>query len=206
MRCFIANAVPKNASPGAGLGCRDSGEPARRLLARRGQRAGDERTDPHLAGDLDAADIQAHARQFSARQLVDLRPAALEVGPRPFGARAVLVAHVPHVGLVRADEMMVGVDAARLVAAMAQLHAVADPAVAQRPGQPVHQVQPAVQADDGIAGAVPPALPDMTARQGIDLALGREPLLDRRKSTLFTHEPDHNPGPLRSTIMVIRSS
>jgi hypothetical protein len=135
--------------------------------------------DAHLAGDLHAADVHPHARQLPGRELVARPAGAAEVGQHALAPRAVLQPPVGHVGLVRADEVVVGVDAARLVAAMAELQPVADAPVAQRPRQPVHAMLPAVQADEGIAVAVAPALPDVAARQRVDLGLGREPLLDR---------------------------
>src|SRR4051812_18650376 len=142
--------------------------------------AGIEGTDHRLPDDLDAAHVDADRRQLLLGH-VESRRRAVAPGVRcgAFATRPPLLRHVIHVGLVRAHEVMVRIDATPLVAAMAEHHSRRDRPVSRDPEKSMQELRLAEDRYPRIAAAIAYAFPDVAAGERIDPGLRREPRLER---------------------------
>jgi hypothetical protein len=87
----------------------------------------------------------------------------LAVGEGQLAAGALLAPAIGHVGGVAVEEKMIGVDAAALVAAMADVHARRDGTVPDEPCHPVRPLGAARHAERAVARVVHGAVPDVAA-------------------------------------------
>ena len=74
---------------------------------------------------------------------------------------------------------MLGIDAAPLVAAMADIHARRDRTMAKTPRQPMRPLRAAGDTERPVAAVVHGALPEVAAGDRIDLGIVDKPLLER---------------------------
>jgi len=101
----------------------------------------------------------------------------LTVGEGELAPRALLAAAVGHVVGMAVEEQVVGIDAAPLVAAVADVHARRDRPVAQAPGEAVGPLRPTGDAESAVAAVAAGALPEVAAGDRIDPGVvGESPL------------------------------
>lgn len=127
-----------------------------------------ERLDRKLSFHVHAAIVQPDDR--------DIVAPPVRVGER--APRPVLAAAVGHVGRMAFREQVVGIDAASLVAAMADVHARRDRPVPERPGKAMRPTRTAADAERAIAAVVDRALPEVTAGDAVDPRVVGKPLLE----------------------------
>src|SRR5436190_23202180 len=128
-----------------------------------------------------------------------LQSANEDVHPSGVGCLAALQPlglEVVHVDLPRAEEEVVGIDAARLVAAMAEDLARGDRAVRGGPGEAMGEPHAAAVADRAVASALGRGLPEPAARHRIAAALVFDALGDRPfVRALEAHQRTPRPRP-----------
>ena len=117
-------------------------------------RLGIERVDPEFARHVLAPIEQAND--------CHVVPDAV-VGKGEFAPRAVLAASVGHVVGMAVEEKMVRVDAAALVAAMADIDMRRDRAMPDRPGEAMRPLGAAIHGERAVAGIGHGAAPDVAA-------------------------------------------
>ena len=122
------------------------------------------------------ADIFAIPDEDSDRRHVGVRKIVAQPFQRNPPQSAARGSHHGHVLGVSAEIEVIGIAAAPLVAAMADLQAFGDRSVPGDPGQPMGHPALATKGELAVAVGLGRPLPDMAAREGIDLGEPAEPL------------------------------
>jgi len=131
------------------------------------------------------------------------------VGERQLAAGAGLAAAVGHVVGVAVEEQMLGIDAASLVTTVADIHARRDRSVPHAPGEAVRPLRAAADSKRAVAAVVDRALPEVTARDRIDLDVVGKPLLEGPAGTAMyatlAHAAQHTRRHMRHLLWAMAS-
>src|SRR4051812_582793 len=138
-----------------------------------------------VAGQLEPANEDVHAAAVARRR----------AAPQPLGLEVVAV------DLPGAEEEVIGIDAAPLVAAMAEDLARGDRPVFSAPGQAMGEPWAIAITRRAVALPLRRRLPDPAARDRIAAAVMGDALLDRPAVRAFeAHQPSPPPRPSRGRI------